>query len=221
MNDNDCNPAQPSRIKWGRIVSLAGALGLCVSFFLPQCVVQIFAPPRDVCVPIEAIEEFGFGVWSFGNPFILAILLPPVLGARAVPKVDSSRTAGRGLAWVQVLLCLLALSGGTGWIVYFIVMSAISPHYVLGSASMYPLAGVGFAGLVLAVFAMARSPLPRKAAVALFSFWVFHVTGFSFEICQENCRYLGSWLSIAACGALTIGAAIDWFQCRPSKETLR
>ena len=215
MNDTASPSAQPGRIMWGRIVSLAGALGLCVSFFLPQCVFQIYAPPRDVCAPIEAIEDFGFGVWSFGNPFILAILLPPVLGARAMPMVDSSRTAGRGLAWVQILLCFLALLGGTGWIVYFIVMSAISPQYELGSASMYLLAVVGLAELALAVFAMARSPLPRKAAVALFSVWVCNLTGFPFDICQENCRYVGPWLSLAACGALVIGAAIDWFQCRP------
>jgi hypothetical protein len=88
----------------------------------------------------------------------------------------------------------------------------------------YALSAVSVTTLALAVVSLVRNPLPRKVAAVQFALWTYCLAyvayvatvWFTFMVI-----FAGMCLSLAACAALVIGSAIDWFQCRPSKETLR
>jgi hypothetical protein len=221
------SPAQASRIKWGRIISLAGALGLCVSSFFPHYGLRLmvsvplfFSIDKVVAIaPIMCITEVGMSLLVVGTPFIVAVLLMPLLAFRAVPRVDATKGAGKFLAWSQCAICLFVLIASTGAIVYSIACRTTGDSL----PRLFALSAVGIVGLALALVAMARCCLPRKAAAVQFSLWAFYTGYFASWIIFEIfvTIYPGLWLSIAACGALVIGSAIDWFQCRPVKETLR
>jgi len=67
----------------------------------------------------------------------------------------------------------------------------------------------------LAVIALVRARLPRKAAAAQFALWGFCIMVFIPLLWSvHKPLFAGMWVSIASCGLLIIGAAVDWFQCR-------
>ena len=99
MADLDPSPSQPGRFKWGRIVSLAGAAGLCASFFMQQTVEVV---PFEWC--IESVDNLWLMV-CFCLPFTAAILLLPLLAFRAVPRVDGAPGVGKFLAVAICAIC--------------------------------------------------------------------------------------------------------------------
>jgi len=208
MANLDSRPALPGRFKWGRLVSLAGAAGLCVSFFMEHLINIV---PFEWC--IESVDNLWVIMVSFFLPFTAAILLLPLLAFRAVPRVDGA-PVGKFLAVAVCAICLSAVTIGLGWLTLFIY----SPVQHSSIASMMPVAhavtAVTAVSLVLAIVAMVRSRLPRKAAAAQFAlgasclayFALFAIEGFSIH------ANAGLLLSLAASGVLAIGSAIDWFQ---------
>ena len=246
MNDTAVPPARNSRVKWGRIICLAGAVGLCVSFFMPQIRESYFSPqsPEETVAegetighgePVEiapvllpTIGGGGFPVAAWLPdlmPFFAAILLLPVLAFRAVPRLDAAKGVGQFLAWADLAICLAALIAGMGWFMYYCCLLVDLCWDGLGWRVSPPLAyallAVRICGLALAVIALVRSCLPRKAAAARFALWAYYPVFIASNSVTEDFTYAGLWLSLAASGALVIGSAIDWFQCRPAKETLR
>jgi hypothetical protein len=104
---------------------------------------------------------------------------------------------------------------GLGWVIYSIVYE----YFDLFLPLLYGLLAVGIVALTLAVIALVRSCLPCKAATAMFALWAFYLPYFAFvATAQDVIMYSGLWLSLAACAALAIGSAIDWFQCRRVPE---
>jgi lysylphosphatidylglycerol synthetase-like protein (DUF2156 family) len=207
MTDLDSQPTLPGRFKWGRIVSLAGAAGLCVSFFMPQIAVR---GPGSL---VEAmVENGGMFLVAIGLPFLAAILLLPLLAFRAVPRVDGVAGVGKFLAWAVCAICLAVLITGLGGIALAFV------HNGFRSDVPFVHGAIMCLSLVLAIIAMVRSRLPRKAAAAQFALGVCCLAYFAFFTTVDTTVYAGLWLSLAASGALTIGSAIDWFQCCPARK---
>jgi len=227
MNDTACSPAPTTRVKWGRIICLAGALGLCVSFFLPQIPYYVAhggaKGHSEATAPIQLVTRDVLFVVVYGLPFLAAILLLPLLTFRAVTREDAVKGVGSSLAWAECAICLSVLIVGLGRVSYLFIA-----HMFLGAGGVcpigYALSAVSVTTLALAVVSLVRNPLPRKVAAVQFALWTYCLAyvayvatvWFTFMVI-----FAGMCLSLAACAALVIGSAIDWFQCRPSKETLR
>ncbi len=211
MTDLDSIRRPPGRFKWGRLVSLAGALGLCVSFFMGQ--VEIRGP----VVPSDCLESID-GLWamvSFLLPFLAAILLLPLLAFRAVPRVDGAPGVGRFLAGAVCAICLSVVTIGLGWMTAILVLdSGLGEEMPLA----YAVPSVTFVTLALAIMAMVRSRLPRKATAAQFALGASCTAYFAFFAFVGVEVYAGLWMSLAASGMMALGSAIDWFQCRPARK---
>jgi hypothetical protein len=208
-------------VKWGRIVSLAGALGLCASFFLPHFVFYVcFAsdgktPTVVIDVPVEGVTTGNGSSVEFGLPWFAAAVLLPVLAFRAVPRMDVAKSAGKFLAWAQCAICLFVLFIGLGSTIYEFAEWRRNSTGIPALAYPFPAAGVVV--LTLAIISVVRSPLPRKVAAAQFALWAYYLAYFAILVVVDctDPVFAGLWLSLAASGLLTIGAAVDWFQCRP------
>lgn len=210
MNDTAGIPARNSRVKWGRIISLAGALSLCVSFFMPH--VSGLRAPIGVLVSIDLLDDS-----IILPPFFAAALLLPLLLFAVVLQMDAAAGARRFLSWVQCTICLLVLITSLAWHSYSIWMSW--PGFVAVPIVLYVLLGVGFVALVLTIVALVSSRLARKAAASQFALWTYYLAFFTaIASLHDNIICAGLWLSLVACGALVIGSAIDWFQCRRMSE---
>ena len=219
MNDTPSPPAQPGRIMWGRIISLAGAAGLCVSFFLPNIDIMTTGAPVEL-IGNTSLLPLAKSSYIVIPPFIGAALLLPVLAFRASPHVDASKSGGTLLAWAQCVISLAVLILSLAWVTWMLVDVAFNPPASV-LAIVYAIAAEGFLVLVLTVMSLIRSRLARKAAATLFALWSYYLVFFICLATTHGPFYIGLWLSLAASGALVIGSAIDWFQCRPVKETLR
>jgi predicted neutral ceramidase superfamily lipid hydrolase len=230
MNDTAFVPARPRPIKWGRIVSLLGAASLCVSFFLPHFNIRVSASKggrnspvvldtpveligRDMLLPLEESTYF------FIVPFIAAALLLPLLAFRASPRVDASKSGGGMLAWAQCVISLAVLVLSLAWMTWTLIAIQSKWPIIRLPYLLYAAPGEGFLVLVLSVISLIRSRLARKAAAALFALWSYYLVFFIYTATIGQPYYFGAWVSLAASGMLTLGAAIDWFQCRPAKET--
>jgi hypothetical protein len=215
MNDTAFVPARLRPILWGRIISLLGALGLCVSFFLPHMAYCIsYSSGRIVSVDFAPIDILisHYGQDVFILPFFAAALLVPLLAFRAVPRVDAAKSVGKFLAWTDCAICLSSLVVGLAWFIHSFCLPIYGAWMDAGDLG-YGLLDVGFVVLGLAIVALMRSHLPRKAAAAQFALWAYFLTFFTYD--EKAFLYTGYWLSLAACGLLVLGSAIDWFQCRP------
>lgn len=209
-------------MKWGRMFGLAGLLGLCVSFFLPHIVYYIIyvtgGGRLEAFSPAELLGRSGTYLVGICLPFIAGVLLLPLLAFRAMSRLDTAKVAGKFLAWATCAICLSGLIAALGSLACGIVF------FPLGYSSMYipplwyALLLVGVGGLTLAVVALVRSSFPRKAAAAQVSLWAYWLTYFTYTASQQESMPVGLWLSLAACGTLVIGSAIDWFQCRRVPE---
>jgi hypothetical protein len=211
MTKPDSRRAVPSRFHWGRIVSLAGAAGLCVSFFMEH--VDIKGP----FVPSDCLQSVN-GLWlmvSFCLPFLAAILLLPLLAFRAVPRVDGA-PVGKFLAVAVCAICLSVVITGLAWMMYLILPRGTGLGWAI--LFIYAVPAVMVVSLVLAIVAMVRSRLPRKAAAAQFALGASCLAYFAFFAIADFTKYAGLGLSLAASGMLAIGSAIDWFQCRPARK---
>jgi len=207
-----CCPARTGRVKWGRIISLVGALVLCVSFFLKH----LFALPAPVGILVSMFSLVDALVLP---PFFAAALLLPLMVSELVPQINAAAGARKLVSWAQITISLTLLITGLAALGHLFWAWAGG----LGSVPrpVYSLPVVGFVVLVLAVVALVRSRLARKVAAAKFALWTYHVVFFSCVATVNDDVVAGLWLSLAACAALVIGSAIDWFQCRPGKETPR
>jgi len=205
MNGLDSRPTLPGRFKWGRLLSLAGAAGLCVSFFMEH--VDIKGP----FVPSDCLQSVN-SLWlmvSFCLPFLAAILLLPLLAFRAVPRVDGAASVGKFLAVADCAICLSVVTIGLAWMTYIIWPGVTGLGWFVLFYAVPDITGVS---LVLAIVAMVRSRLPRKAAAAQFALGTTCLAYFAFFAIADFTKYAGLWLSLAASGMLAIGSAIDWFQ---------
>ncbi len=209
MTDLDSRPARPGRFHWGRVVSLAGAAGLCVSFFMPQ--VNFLGPVIPVKVVVQ--ESDGLFLVTIGLPFLAAILLLPLLAFRAVPRMYGTHGVGKFLAAAVCAICLSVLSAILGWITYSGLPGGGSIGWGMIFINTVP--AVAVVSLVLAIVALVRSRLPRKAAAAQFALGVSCLAYFTYFTTVGVTACAGLWLSIASSGMLAIGSAIDWFQYAP------
>jgi hypothetical protein len=214
MTGLDPCPTPHGRFKWGRLVSLAGAAGLCVSFFMEHVM--------DI-VPVEGCIESVDGLWmlvSFCLPFLAAILLLPLLTFRAVPQVDGAPGVGKFLAVADCAICLSAVTIGLGWLtlLFYIPGSPVFSSFASEVPVIHAVTAVTAVSLGLAIVATVRSRLPRKAAAAQFALGASCLAYFAYFAIGDFNIHVGLWLSLAASGALTIGSAIDWFQCRPARK---
>ena len=204
MNGLDSRPTLPGRLKWERLLSLAGAAGLCVSFFMPH--IDFFSP----VIPVkDAVETYGLFLVAFGLPFLAAILLLPLLAFRAVPRVDGVPGVGKFLAWAVCAICLSVLFTGLGWMTYAILPGGMGGG---GAPFIYSVPGVTAMSLAMAIVALVRSRLPRKAIAAQFALGTSCLAYFAFFAIKGFSIHAGLWLSLAGSGMLAIGSAIDWFQ---------
>jgi hypothetical protein len=215
MNGLDSRPTPPGRFKWGRLLSLAGAAGLCVSFFMKH--VDIKGP----FVPSDCLQSVN-GLWlmvSFCLPFLAAILLLPLLAFRAVPRVDGA-PVGKFLAVAVCAICLSVVTIGLGWLtlLFYITGSPGFSRFASEMPLIHAVTAVTAVSLVLAIVAMVRSRLPHKAAAAQFALGASCLAYFAFFAIADFTKYAGLGLSLAASGMLAIGSAIDWFQCRPARK---
>ena len=210
MTDHETSPTPPGRFHWGRVVNLAGAAGLCVSFFMEQAVDIV---PFEWC--IESVDNLWFIMVSFLLPFLAAILLLPLLAFRAVPRVDGAPGIGKFLAVAVCAICLSTVTIGLGWMtLLFYLPGSPGRRFASEMPVIHAVTAVMVVSLVLAIIAMVRSRLPRKAAAAQFAlgasclayFALFAIEGFSIH------ANAGLLLSLASSGVLAIGSAIDWFQ---------
>jgi len=209
MTDLDPCPIVRGRFKWGRVVSLAGAAGLCVSFFMEH--VGIKGP----VVPSDCLQSID-GLWtmvSFCLPFLAAILLAPLLVSRAVGQLDGAPGVGQFLAVAVCAICLSVLITGLGWITVFILFSG---NFASEMPLVYAVPAVTVATLALAIVAMVRSRLPRKAAAAQFALGTSCLAYFAFFAIEGFSIHAGLWISLAASGMIAVGGVIDWFQSRPA-----
>jgi hypothetical protein len=130
--------------------------------------------------------------------------------------VDASRSGGALLAWAQCAISLAVLILSLAWMIWVLIDSSdgapIDNLYILRA-----IRGEGLLVLVLAVISLIRSRLARKAAAALFALWSYYLVFFIGVAIIGEFFCVGMWVSLAACGLLTLGAAIDWFQCRPAR----
>lgn len=202
--------SRPRRIMWGRIISLAGALGLSVSFFLEQ-VANLPAPSEIMVAPMD------LEISMILPPFLAAALLLPLMAFQLVPQIGASRNARRSLAWTRFAISLTMLVAGLAALIYTLWMTSGSVPL-----AVYSLPVLGFLAMVLAVISLVRSRLARKAAAVEFALWAYHSVFFTIVgILRMDSVAPGLWVSLAACGLLVIGSSIDWFQCHPAKETRR
>lgn len=195
-------------VQLGRMVGLAGAVALCVSFFLNQ--LNIKGP----VIPFECVQSIE-GVWflvTFGLPFLAAILLLPLLAFRAVPRVDGVPGVGRFLAVAVCVICLSALSAGLAWMTYAFLPGGFGLEWDM--PLLYALPAAGIVSLAIAVAAMVRSRLPRKAAATQFALGADCLAYLAFFTTVGMDVYAGLWVSIAGSGLLATGAAIEWFHTR-------
>ncbi len=215
MTEPDSHPMRPGRLHWGRIVSLAGAAGLCVSFFMEH-VMDIV--PIEWC--IESVDNLWTLPFSFCLPFTAAILLLPLLAFRAVPQVEGVAGVGKFLAVGVCAICLSVVTIGLGWmtLLFYIPGSPGFSRFASEMPVIHAVTAVMVVSLVLAIVAMVRSRLPRKAAAAQFALGASCLAYFAFFAVGGVDIPAGLWLSLAASGMLAIGSTIDWFQCRPARE---
>jgi hypothetical protein len=215
MTDLDSSPTPPGRFKWGRVISLAGAAGLCVSFFMDQGVDIV---PFEWC--IESVDNLWVIMVSFFLPFTATILLLPLLAFRAVPRVDGARGVGKFLAVAVCAICLSAVTIGLGWLTLFFYIPGSLGFSSIASEMpvIHAVTAVTAASLVLAIIAMVRSRLPRKAIAAQFALGTSCLAYFAFFAIEGFSIHAGLWVSLAGSGMLAIGSAIDWFQCRPARK---
>jgi len=215
MTDLDPSPGPSGRFKWGRVVSLAGAAGVCVSFFMEQAV--------DI-VPFEwCIESVGGPLMlvSFCLPFTAAILLLPVLAFRAVPQVAGAAGVGKFLAVAVCAICLSTVTIGLGWMTLLFYIPGSTGRLSSFASEMpvvHAVTAVTVVTLALAIVAMVRSRLPRKAAAAQFALGASCLAYFAFFAIEDFTIHAGLWVSLAGSGMMAIGSAIDWFQCRPAPK---
>jgi hypothetical protein len=210
MTDLDSRPAPPGRFHWGRVVSLAGAAGLCVSFFIPQ--IDFIGPSPISPAEFAMVSDF-VGMVGISLPYFAATLLLPLVAFRTLPRMDSIPGAGKVLAWAVCAISMAVLIINLSWISCVIVSDVLSRTIIAPVA--YAVPAVTVLSLVLAIVAMVRSRLPRKAAAAQFALGATCLAYFAFFAIADFTKYAGLWLSLAASGMLAIGSAIDWFQCRP------
>ena len=217
MTDHETSPSPPGRFHWGRAISLAGAVGLCVSFFMEQVPILGEAPAK--LVGSGSAGGFGFLVW-FGLPFLAAILLLPLLAFRAVPRVDGAPGIGKFLAVAVCAICLSTVTIGLGWmtLLFYITGSPGFSRFASEMPLIHAVTAVTAVSLVLAIVATVRSRLPRKAAAAQFALGASCLAYFAFFAIEGFSVHAGLWISLAASGMLAIGSAIDWFQCRPARK---
>jgi len=223
MNDTPFVPAQPPSgaskpvpIMWGRIISLLGALGLFVSFFLPHFDFIASTAPVGL-IGHESLLPVERSGYIFILPFIAAPLLLPVLAFRASHRVDASKSGGGGLAWAQCVISLAVLILSLAWMTWVLITAirssgAIRPPYIL-----YAIPAEGFPVLVLTFISLIRSRLARKAAAALFALWSYYLVFFIVLATIDEPNYFGLWVTLAGFGLLVLGAVIDWFQSRPAR----
>jgi hypothetical protein len=219
MNDTASPPAQTGRVKWGRIISLIGALGLCVSFFLPS-----FFFSKDMGVVVDSAARLLFDVsrrqtWYdlslvFILPFLATAMLSPLLAFRCVPRVDTAKGIGRFLAWVQCAICLIPMLAGVTREGYTVAAFRLSGDWPRIGLCIPP--AVGLAGMLLATLALIRACPSRSAATALSALGLYSCAIFGDHLLRAyDGVYYGLWVSLAASGLLALGAVIDWFQSRP------
>jgi len=204
MNGLDSCPTLPGRFKWGRLLSLAGAAGLCVSFFMEH-VMDIV--PVEWC--IESVDNLWILPVSFCLPFTATILLLPLLAFRAVPRVDGAPGVGKFLAVAVCAICLSVVTTGLAWMTYIIWPGVTGLGWFVLFYAVPDITGVS---LVLAIIVMVRSRLPRKAIAAQFALGTSCLAYFAFFAIKGFSIHAGLWLSLAGSGMLAIGSAIDWFQ---------
>jgi hypothetical protein len=213
---------KPRHILWGRIISLLGAAGLCVSFFLPS-----FFFSKDMGVVVDSAARLLIDVsrrqtWYdlslvFILPFLATAMLAPLLAFRCVSRVDTPRGIGRFLAWVQCAICLIPMLAGVMRGGYTVAAFRLSGDWPRIGLCIPP--AVGLAGLLLATVALIRACPPRSAATALSALGLYSCAIFGDHLLRAyDGVYYGLWVSLAACAALAIGSAIDWFQCRRVPE---
>ncbi len=196
----------------GRVVGLAGAVALCVSFFLNQ--LNIKGP----VIPSECLQSVE-GVWflvTFGLPFLAAILLLPLLAFRAVPRVDGVPGVRRFLAIAVCVICLSVLSTGLAWMTYAFLPGGLGLGWDMPLIYALPVAGT--VSLAIAIAAMVRGRLPQKAAATQFALGVDCLSYLAFFTTVGMDVYPGLWVSIAGSGLLATGAAIEWFQTRHQRN---
>ncbi len=196
----------------GRVVSLAGVIALCVSFFLNQ--LNIKGP----VIPFECVQSVE-SVWfllTFCLPFTAAILLLPLLAFRAVPRVDGVPGVGKFLAIAVCVICLSVLSTGLAWMAYAFLPGGLGLGWDM--PLIYALPAVGIVSLAIAIAATVRSRLPRKAAATQFALGADCLAYLAFFTTVGTDVYAGLWVSIAGSGLLATGAAIEWFQTRHQRK---
>ena len=214
MTGLDPCPTPHGRFKWGRLVSLAGAAGLCVSFFIPQI---DFIGPSPISPAEFAMVSDSVGMVGISLPYFAATLLLPLVAFRTLPRMDSIPGAGKVLAWAVCAISMAVLIINLSWISCVIVSDVLSRTIIAPVA--YAVAAVGVASLAMAIVVLVWSRLPRKAAAAQFALWAYQMVFFALCVATNvNIIHAGLWLSLAASGLLAIGSAIDWFQCRPARK---
>ena len=214
MTDHGSRPSPPGGFHWGRLISLAGAMGLCVSFFIPQI---DFIGPSPISPAEFAMVSDSVGMVGISLPYFAATLLLPLVAFRTLPRMDSIPGAGKVLAWAVCAISMAVLIINLSWISCVIVSDVLSRTIIAPVA--YAVPTVTVLSLVLAIVAMVRSRLPRKAAAAQFALWAYQMVFFALCVATNvNIIHAGLWLSLAASGMLAIGSAIDWFQCRPARK---
>ena len=155
---------------------------------------------------------------SFCLPFTAAILLLPLLAFRAVPRVDGAPGVGKFLAVAVCAICLSTVTIGLGWLILFFYTQVQHSSIASMMRVVHAVTAVMVVSLVLAIVAMVRSRLPRKAAAAQFALGTTCLAYFAFFVIESFSIHAGLGLSLAGSGMLAIGSAIDWFQCRPARE---
>jgi hypothetical protein len=216
MSDPVCRSVRSSGWGIGRIVSLGGALGLCVSFFLPQIVYNVvYRTGGEELKSYAPAELVGVGtiLCGLGLPFFAGVSLVPLLAFRAMSRVGAGGRTRTVLAWGQYAICLCVLITALGWLAYAFVPVGLGSSYA--SPIAYALASVGVGALAMGLAALVRGSLPRKAATAQFGLWAYYLFYFIYTATTMDVVLPGMWLSIAASGTLVVGSGIDWFESRP------
>jgi hypothetical protein len=134
--------------------------------------------------------------------------------------VDGAAGVGKFLAVAVCAICPSTVTIGLGWmtLLFYIPGSLGFGRFASEMPVIHAVTAVMVVSLVLAIVAMVRSRLPRKASAAQFALGASCLAYFAFFAIEDFTIHAGLWLSLAASGMLAIGAAIDWFQCRPARE---
>ena len=208
------------RIMWGRIISLSGVLGLCTSFFSPHVAYTVcWASGRGTIndfAPVDIVKSGDLTSEAFILPFLAAVLLGPLLALRSLPQLDVPIRVGKALAWVHCTACLCLHICGLAMFIRGFRLPGMA--WICPGDLGYMMLIFGLILLGLAMIALGRSTLPRKAAAAQFAMAAYFLTFFSFNPRVVG-LYAGFWLSMTGSALLVIGAAVDWFQCRPATSS--